>query len=80
MHDIDEAKRAIKEQLERGGRVPKERVYHGHGMPGSLIKGALARLESEEEIRVHVHQSSGREYYELIKKSPMQKILGLFSK
>jgi hypothetical protein len=44
-----------------------------------LITGALARLESDNEIRKEV-STSGREYYERVKPTTVQKILRLFSK
>ena len=79
MHNIGDAKRSIIEQLERSGPTTRTRIYAGNDFPASLITGALARLESDNEIRKDV-RSSGQEYYERVKPSPVHKILKLFSK
>jgi len=79
LHDIDDAKRSILEQLERSGPIARTRIYAGNDFPASLITGALARLESDKEIRKEV-RPSGQEYYERVKPGPVQKILKLFSK
>lgn len=79
MHNLDDAKRAIIEQLERSGPTSRTRIYANNDFPPSLITGALARLESENEIRKEVRRS-GEEYYERVKPGPVQKILKLFSK
>jgi hypothetical protein len=54
------------------------RIYAAHDFPASLITGALASLEGDNEIRREVHPS-GREYYERVKASPIQKILRLLA-
>ena len=79
IHDIRDAKKAIIEQLERAGPLPKERLYRGSEFPASLITGAIARLESEREIR-KTQRPSGQELYERVKPSLGRKLRNLFSR
>jgi len=79
IHHIEDAKRAIIEKLDRGGRVDRSRLYAGAQYPASLITGAIARLESDREIKRDVG-SDGREYYERCKPSTVKKVLRLLKK
>ena len=79
MHQISDAKRQILDKLESGGRVEKRRLYSGTDFPASLIKGAIARLESDRMIQSEV-DAAGREFYTKTKGQTVKKILRLFSK
>ncbi len=79
MHQISEAKRLIMDKIEGAGRVEKKRLYSGSDFPPSLIRGAIARLESDQSICMEV-DSSGREYYVKRRHGPVKSFLRLFKK
>ena len=79
MHQISEAKQWVMAKVNGAGRVEKKRLYSGSDFPPSLIRGAIARLESDQSICMEA-DSSGREYYVKRRHGPVKSFLRLFKK